>query len=72
MKYNLDLISQLNQVSFFFSEQKSNFEKADSNIVTTFDIPYAYDSVMHYPSKAFSKNGNHTIIAKVREQLRKF
>lgn len=39
-----------------------NFAKYTVDTVTDFGVPYDYGSVMHYPSKAFSKNGNETII----------
>ncbi|XP_045452566.1 seminal metalloprotease 1-like [Melitaea cinxia] len=39
-----------------------NFAKYTVDTVTDFGVPYDYGSVMHYPSKAFSKNGNKTII----------
>ncbi|KAI3377315.1 hypothetical protein L3Q82_008517, partial [Scortum barcoo] len=41
--------------------KKGNFEKVETNNLET---PYDFDSVMHYSNKAFSKNGNQTIIAK--------
>uniref|UniRef100_A0A2A4K808 Metalloendopeptidase n=1 Tax=Heliothis virescens TaxID=7102 RepID=A0A2A4K808_HELVI len=39
-----------------------NFAKYSNDTVTDFGVPYDYDSVMHYPEKAFSVNGNKTII----------
>ncbi|BES97787.1 Astacin (Peptidase family M12A) [Nesidiocoris tenuis] len=42
----------------------SDFTKASDTFVTTYDIPYDYDSVMHYPKWAFSKNDKSTIVAK--------
>ncbi|XP_059049328.1 seminal metalloprotease 1-like [Achroia grisella] len=39
-----------------------NFAKYNNDTVTDFGVPYDYGSVMHYPEKAFSKNGNKTII----------
>jgi Astacin (Peptidase family M12A) len=42
----------------------SNFKKYNSSIVTDFNYEYDYNSIMHYSSKAFSKNGKETIVAK--------
>lgn len=42
---------------------ESNFNKYDSSEVTDFGTTYDYESVMHYSGKAFSKNGNDTIVA---------
>ncbi|XP_050352269.1 zinc metalloproteinase nas-13-like, partial [Nymphalis io] len=39
-----------------------NFAKYTIDTVTDFGVRYDYDSVMHYPATAFSKNGNKTII----------
>ncbi|CAK1548297.1 unnamed protein product [Leptosia nina] len=44
------------------SGHEHNFEKYNNDTVTDFGIPYDYGSVMHYPSVAFSKNGNKTIV----------
>lgn len=41
---------------------ESNFEKYNSNEVSKYGVKYDYDSVMHYPSTAFSKNGQATIV----------
>lgn len=47
---------------------KHNFEKKDNDLVETFDLPYDYDSLMHYPNDAFVKPGkNLTIISKARQ-----
>lgn len=43
------------------SGRNHNFKKYDESTVTNFDVAYDYDSVMHYSSKAFSKNGKITI-----------
>ncbi|CAH3142024.1 unnamed protein product, partial [Porites lobata] len=40
-----------------------NFNKYGTNFVTTFGTPYDYNSVMHYSRRAFSKNGQNTIVA---------
>lgn len=39
-----------------------NFAKYSNDTVTDFGVPYDYDSVMHYTEKAFSANGNNTIV----------
>lgn len=43
--------------------KESNFNKYNSSIVTDFGTTYDYSSIMHYSGKAFSKNGNATIVA---------
>lgn len=49
-----------------FEDHQHNFARKDSDLVETFDLPYDYDSLMHYPNDAFAKPGtNTTIIAKV-------
>lgn len=48
-----------------------NFKKASPGETTGFGVGYDYGSVMHYSSKAFSKNGQATIQAKqsTKEQM---
>uniref|UniRef100_A0AB38ZEH9 Metalloendopeptidase n=1 Tax=Oncocephalus sp. TaxID=2944721 RepID=A0AB38ZEH9_9HEMI len=41
---------------------QKNFVKGSDKEFTTFDIPYNYKSVMHYPAVSFSKNGEPTIL----------
>lgn len=41
--------------------REHNFNKYNESVVSNFNVTYDYDSVMHYSSKAFSKNGNVTI-----------
>ncbi|KAL7645896.1 UNVERIFIED_CONTAM: hypothetical protein RMT77_002793 [Armadillidium vulgare] len=46
------------------SGKEHNFEKYNTDFVTTFGVKYDYNSVMHYHSTAFSKNGKRTIVTK--------
>lgn len=39
-----------------------NFYKEDNMTVSNFGVEYDYNSVMHYSSTTFSKNGRRTII----------
>lgn len=41
---------------------KSNFRKYDKSVVTDYGTSYDYESIMHYSGKAFSKNGELTIV----------
>ncbi|EDW64333.1 seminal metalloprotease 1 [Drosophila virilis] len=43
--------------------KEHNFKKYEADRVENFDAPYDYGSILHYSSKAFSKNGEETIIA---------
>lgn len=43
-----------------------NFKKGEFWAVETFDLPYDYESLMHYPGNAFALNGrNVTIVSRV-------
>ncbi|KAB7494434.1 Zinc metalloproteinase nas-13 [Armadillidium nasatum] len=55
------------------SGKEHNFEKYNTDFVTTFGVNYDYSSVMHYHSTAFSKNGKRTIVTKkTKKQLGTF
>lgn len=41
------------------------FKKHGSNVLTYFGGTYDYDSIMHYPADAFTKNGKLTMKTKV-------
>ena len=41
---------------------EGNFQKMTTNVVGQMDLGYDYDSVMHYPTTAFSTNGKPTIV----------
>lgn len=59
LQYKINLISG----------KDNNFKKALKEKTSGFGIPYDYNSVMHYSEKAFSINGNPTIVAKVCSQI---
>lgn len=45
---------------------ENNFNKYSAAQVSHFEEKYDYSSVMHYSAKAFSKNGEPTIVPLVR------
>lgn len=44
---------------------QENFEKYNSSYVIGYDVPYDYESILHYSAYAFSKNGYATIVPNV-------
>ena len=44
-----------------------NFNAYPANYVTSFGVPYDYDSVLHYGRFAFSQNGLPTIVPRVSQ-----
>lgn len=42
---------------------ESNFNKYSNSYITDYGTSYDYESILHYSGKAFSKNGNDTIVA---------
>lgn len=47
--------------------REHNFNKYNETVVSNFNVSYDYTSVMHYSSKAFTSNGEDTIIPLVSE-----
>lgn len=39
-----------------------NFNKYNDSVVTDYGVSYDFQSIMHYSEKAFSKNGEKTIV----------
>lgn len=48
----------------YLTGMEFNFNKYDRSTIDSLGTPYDYNSVMHYDSKAFSRNGRPTIVAK--------
>lgn len=46
--------------------REHNFQKYDEALITNYNVSYDYDSIMHYSSRAFSRNGQATIEPIVR------
>jgi hypothetical protein len=44
-----------------------NFKRYSVFKITSFRVPYDYESIMHYGPYAFSKNGQPTIVPRVSQ-----
>lgn len=60
---SLNVASGLVLMHLIYPEHRHNFEKKDNDLVETFELPYDYDSLMHYPNGAFAKPGKNVTIA---------
>jgi hypothetical protein len=47
----------------FLSGQEMKFIRYSKDVITTLDLQYDYESVLHYGNNFFSKNGRPTILA---------
>jgi hypothetical protein len=47
---------------------EKNFKRMSASVATNFGTPYDYYSIMHYPPKAFSANGEPTIVALIEPE----
>lgn len=54
---------------YLFLGHEHNFDKAKKSKTNDFGVVYDYNSIMHYSSKAFSNNGERTIIPKVSNYI---
>ncbi len=48
-----------------------NFEKQDNPLINEEDYDYDFESIMHYPTSSFSKNGRDTIMSNHGETIRR-
>lgn len=53
-----------NYCGIYCSGMEFNFNKYGRSTIDSLGTPYDYGSVMHYGSRAFSRNGRPTIVAK--------
>ena len=55
-------VNETKTVTYFhFLGEAHNFNKYDRGKIDTLKIPYDYDSIMHYGTDGFSKNGKPTL-----------
>ncbi|XP_054083353.1 seminal metalloprotease 1-like [Zeugodacus cucurbitae] len=68
--YNRDEYVQINKKNIERSE-RHNFQIYDKDLIEDFEAEYDYGSILHYPRRAFSKNGEKTIepLKKVKKGL---
>ncbi|XP_060070291.1 zinc metalloproteinase nas-14-like [Ylistrum balloti] len=52
--------------------KRGNFKRYSRTIIDSRNIPYDYYSIMHYGNKAFSRNGDFTVIPRPEENRRIF
>lgn len=57
-------LSTFKSLLCFITGTEFNFNKYDRSKTDSLETPYDYGSVMHYDSKAFSRNGRPTIVAR--------
>lgn len=51
-------------INVYVTGARHNFRKYNSFAVSDFGVGYDYDSVLHYSRKAFSLNGQDTLVPK--------
>lgn len=56
------LVQTIIQWSFLIIGRESNFEITNPSFVTTQGVGYDIRSIMHYSARAFSSNGQPTIV----------
>jgi len=62
-RYDRDLYIEIKWWNIYFKKWY-NFALMNNKLITESKYKYDYKSIMHYSSRAFSKDGNHSIIPK--------